>query len=294
MTAEHYPADAHSRPPLRPPGPPRRWLRIVVVALGLALLGGLGGYVWVTWPGGESVQEVPLIRADEGPIKKRPAEPGGMAIPNQDKLVYEALSEYGREEKVEVLLPPPEEPLPAPTSAVPRPVAPAEPAEQPAAQPAEAEAPPATPETPVTPEPTTEIATAEPGPEATPPAPEPPAKAATATPAPASPKPAQAATVAAVPPAAASPAPPAAAKAFMVQLGAYRKAPAADTGWRRLLKANRDLLGELKPKVVRADLGAGKGVFFRLRAGPLGDEAAARALCARLKVRRQGCFIVRP
>jgi cell division protein FtsN len=209
-----------------------------------------------------------------------------MAIPNQDKLVYEALSEYGREEKVEVLLPPPEEPLPAPTSAVPRPVAP----EQPAAQPAEAEAPPATPETPETPEPTTEIATAEPEPEATPPSPEPPAKAATA----ASPKPAEAATVAAVPPAAASPAPTAAAKTFMVQLGAYRKAPAADTGWRRLLKANRDLLGDLKPKVVRADLGADKGVFFRLRAGPLGDEAAAKALCARLKARRQDCFIVRP
>lgn len=272
MTTEHYPADAHSRPP---PRPPRRWLRIVVVALGLALLGGLGGYVLhkVTRPGGESAQEVPLIRADESPIKKRPAEPGGMAIPNQDKLVYEALSEYGREEKVEVLLPPPEEPLPAPT---------------PAAQPAEAEAPPATPETP---EPTGEIATAEPEPEATPPSPEPPAKAATA----ASPKPAaEAATVAAVPPAAASPAPTPAAKAFMVQLGAYRKAPAADTGWGRLLKANRDLLGELKPKIVRVDLGAGKGVFFRLRAGPLDDEAAARALCARFKVRRQGCFIVWP
>lgn len=288
MTTEHYAADAHSRPP---PRPPRRWLRIVVVALGLALLGGLGGYVLhkVTRPGGESAQEVPLIRADESPIKKRPAEPGGMAIPNQDKLVYEALSEYGREEKVEVLLPPPEEPLPAPTSAVPRPAA------QPAEQPAEAEAPSATPETPETPEPTTEIATAEPEPEATPPSPEPPAEVATAAPAPASPKPAaEAATVAAVPPAAASPAPTAAAKAFMVQLGAYRKAPAADTGWRRLLKANRDLLGDLKPKVVRADLGADKGVFFRLRAGPLGDEAAARALCARLKVRRQGCFVVRP
>ncbi len=116
MTTEHYAADGHIRPPPRPPGPPRRWLRIVVVALGLALLGGLGGYVLhkVTRPGGESAQEVPLIRADESPIKKRPAEPGGMAIPNQDKLVYEALSEYGREEKVEVLLPPPEEPLPAP------------------------------------------------------------------------------------------------------------------------------------------------------------------------------------
>lgn len=269
MTAEHFAAGAHSRPP---PRPPRRWLRIVVVALGLALLGGLGGYVLhkLTRPDVESAQEAPLIRADESPIKKRPAEPGGLAIPNQDKLVYEALSEYGREEKVEVLLPPPEEPLPAPTSAVPQPAAPEEPAE--------VEAPPEKPETSETSEtsePTGAIATAEPEPE-------PPATAATA----AIPKPAEAATVAA--------APTAAAKAFMVQLGAYRMATAADTGWKRLLKANRDLLGELKPKVVRADLGAGKGVFFRLRAGPLADEAAAKALCARLKVRRQGCFIIRP
>ena len=54
-----------------------------------------------------------------------------------------------------------------------------------------------------------------------------------------------------------------------------------------------DLLGELKPKVVRADLGT-KGVFFGVRAGPLGDAAEARALCVRLKARQLACYVVRP
>ncbi len=241
-------SDPFSPDPASPTPPGRHWFRLAAVALGLAALGAVGGYVYyeVTAPDGGGRREVPLIRADEGPIKKRPEDPGGMAIPNQDKLVYEALRGIEGEERVEILLPPPEEPLPAPT-----------PAEPDAA-----------------PEPPVEIATPEPEPEA-PPAPEPAAEVAVVEPE----------------PKAAPPTP--AAKGIMIQLGAFRRAPLADAALRGILKNNRDLLGELNPKVLRADLGT-RGVFFRVRAGPLGDAAEARALCARLKARRLACYIVGP
>jgi cell division septation protein DedD len=35
-------------------------------------------------------------------------------------------------------------------------------------------------------------------------------------------------------------------------------------------------------------------VFFRLRAGPLADRAAAESLCATLSAQNVGCIVVRP
>jgi len=49
----------------------------------------------------------------------------------------------------------------------------------------------------------------------------------------------------------------------------------------------------LKIGIVRADLGT-RGVYFRLRAGPLKDRAAADALCRKLAGRKVGCIVVKP
>ncbi len=87
-------------------------------------------------------------------------------------------------------------------------------------------------------------------------------------------------------------APPVAA-GYVVQLLAARSRDAAQGAWKRLRDRHRELLGPLSPSVVRADLG-GKGVFYRLRAGPLGTEAAARALCAQLTARKVNCLVIRP
>ena len=233
MAIDPHPYGADGDAPVAQRALRRRGLKLAAAVVVVAGLTGLGWYVYdqATRPRGG---EVPLIKADDRPTKKRPDEPGGMAIPNQDKLVYETLSEEEGEGIVERLLPPPEEPLLPP--APPRPEA----------------------------APTERAAAPAPAPE-----PEPAPVVATAAPAPA-------------------------AKAIMVQLAAFRSAPAADAAWRRMLKDNSDLLGDLKPKVERADLGADKGVFYRLRAGPLGDEAAANKLCARLKARKLDCLIVRP
>ena len=59
--------------------------------------------------------EVPVIVADNAPIKEKPAEEGGLEVPDQDKLVYDNIAE-GEEgaATVEQLLPAPEEPVTPP------------------------------------------------------------------------------------------------------------------------------------------------------------------------------------
>ncbi|MGE5516691.1 MAG: SPOR domain-containing protein, partial [Bacteroidota bacterium] len=71
-----------------------------IVATGLHFMGGrkAGG------PG------IPVIKADERPIKIRPDDRGGMQVPNQDKLVYERMEQGEGDSKVERLLPTPEQP----------------------------------------------------------------------------------------------------------------------------------------------------------------------------------------
>jgi hypothetical protein len=88
--------------------------RAVILALAaLAVIGAAGGIVAVhreitrvTAPG-----EIPVIRADAEPTRKRPDNPGGMQIPGQGTLVLDG--GHG-DSKVEQLLPPPEAPLPRP------------------------------------------------------------------------------------------------------------------------------------------------------------------------------------
>ncbi len=219
--------------------------KLVLLAL---LLMGIGGVVaWQTMSDRLVLKdggEVPLIRADFGPVKVRPEKPGGMEVPDRDKLVYQRMQSGAEEPRVERLLPPPEEPVPPPV-APPAPVA--------------------------KPEPLTPVAKPEPAP---PPPPEP-------------------SVAKAPPPAPPAPKPAPVAAGYRVQLLAARSRDAAEGAWKRLRDSHRKLLGPLSPSVVKADLG-GKGVFYRLRAGPLGSEAAARALCAQLTARKVNCLVIRP
>ncbi len=85
---------------------------------------------------------------------------------------------------------------------------------------------------------------------------------------------------------AAAPAEP--AGGFAVHLASYKSESAARDGWAQLRKRHGALLGALAPSVTRVEL-PGKGVFWRLKAGPLSDRAAAEALCAKLEARKQYC-----
>ena len=74
-----------------------------------------------------------------------------------------------------------------------------------------------------------------------------------------------------------------------VHLSSYRQQKAALRGWSSLQKRFGSLLSGLETSIERVDLGGGKGVFYRLKAGPLTSNGDAAALCRKLKAKRQYC-----
>jgi hypothetical protein len=71
--------------------------------------------------GGNAGSDVPLIHADERPTKVKPEQPGGMEIPDRDKLIYNNPTRS----VVEHLLPPPEKLMARPAPPPPGPPEPA-------------------------------------------------------------------------------------------------------------------------------------------------------------------------
>jgi cell division septation protein DedD len=228
---------------------------------------------------------VPVIHADDKPIKVKPQDRGGMDVPNQDKLIYDRMAAKNGDQQPERLLPPPEQaqtPLPPDQRA------------------ADQKAPPSTsPLPPLTPAPAPSPAPSAGGsvPAMTASSLPPPAKQVTQAPAapaltPVKPQ-QQAAKPAPAPAPAPTPAASTAAKAgggWVVQLGAVHSEAEAHTEWNRLKGAHAQL-ASLSPDVVRVDI-PGKGVFWRVRGGPL-DEAQARVLCADLTKQGQGCLVAK-
>ena len=88
----------------------------VWILLGAAALSGGAWAVTEHMGSGPPPDEasVRLITASTEPWKVRPADPGGMEIPNQGTLIYETLTTADPEEAPERVLPPPEEPMSPP------------------------------------------------------------------------------------------------------------------------------------------------------------------------------------
>lgn len=245
-------------------------MRAILLAVAIAVLAGGSWWAYRVDTARVPLSQVPVIRPDSAPVKEVPANPGGMVVPDQNSML---LNREGRsDDKIEELLPPPEPVLP-------RPVAPA-PAMTGTSNAA----------APNAPSPSATSSRAPPSP--------PPAPPASVVPAPA-PPPAPVARMPATPPAVAKAPPPAAAPAvslgqgYRLQLGALRSAAAATAAWQRLRQTEPDVLGRLNYTVSRIDLG-GRGVFYRLQAGPIASEAAAERSCATLKSRHVGCILVKP
>jgi len=258
-------------------------LAVCLVGLGALVFMALGDRHVRTLP----ASEVPLITADDKPFKIRPEDPGGLDVPDRDKLVYEQMRGGENVVVVERLLTEPELPLqpPLPPQVFPEgnggnaPVSGGVPGIDP-------------------------DATIEPSPEAgrVEEAPDPAAPAhdrretvnamnsgGLVIPAPkARPQTPQA-------PAVLTAQTPAVMQAgrYHVQLLAVRSSSAAMDEWNRLNARNGDVLAGLSPHVSRLERG-GQNPLFRLRAGPLKNEKAARALCQSLIERSVGCIVVAP
>lgn len=270
-------------------GRSRRGVLSILVA-GVAVI-AFGAAVWYAYTLGArsgSPSDVPVVAADPTPWKKRPEDPGGLKVANQDKAVFDRLEPQLAEPKEERLLPPPEEPMapppPIPTGGqlqadatssplaetgdtIPREGATSGGEEAAAVDGAGAES--ATDQ-----QPAAETAAAEAPAAETPSAETPPAE--------------RSREVASLPPTTRA---PAAAGGYRIQLAALRSEPDARREWQRIQSANSDLLGNLSMNVERADLGD-RGVFYRLQAGPLEDKALADLLCGKLKGRNLACLVV--
>jgi hypothetical protein len=92
--------------------------RLLAVAAALLVMVVFAGGLWLAYVAGTrhaaggAASEVPLIRADPRPMMVRPAEPGGLKIPDRNMLIYDP-----GKQMVEHLLPPPEQPMVRPTAA---------------------------------------------------------------------------------------------------------------------------------------------------------------------------------
>lgn len=266
------PADAPPGGTGRGPGI-GRW---VAIAVGIALIGGVAWYLL-----NSEVQEtatedgVPVVTADPGPIKKKPepGEEGGMEVPDRGKSVYDRASGSDaatQQGQVEQILPGPEEPKTPPSGSEE-----AETGQAPAVAADDAATK------------TQQQAEKSPGAAATD------GKSAFDTsegaptveevqsaPAP-KPEPVQSESEK-----------KGVADAYFIQLTARRSEADANAAWERIVAANKDILGDYKPLVIRADLGE-KGVFYRLRTGPFRSREDAADMCLELKRRKVSCFPVK-
>jgi hypothetical protein len=211
--------------------------RTIALALGVlvgAVIAGTAAW-YVFGPGGSGNQgQTPLIVAEPEPFKVRPADPGGLQVENQDKLVYERVGGATPEAGIENILPPPEAPK-FPIAAVPQPKPPA------VETAVESPTPPAA----------SPVAPSEPVPDSL-----------------------------------------AAPTEYLIQIAALRSEDAAQGEWERVSGRHPTLLSAYQPMIVQSDLGE-RGIFYRLRAGPLADRSAAEQLCAALAAENVGCLVVR-
>lgn len=224
--------------------------------------------------------QLPVIRAAEGPVKVRPKTRGGMDIPDRDKLVYGRMKGGVSEPLVERLLPPPEIPKTPVVQAAKPDIVPAPSVVQSVAKKSKL----------LPKQQNLKLGKVESVKVLAPKKNKAPAVTVNKD---MSPK----VVVAPVPPPVAMPSPSASSIfgiAYQIQIAAVRTPERATSEWARLKSKHGDLLGGYSLNVVRADLGATKGIFYRLRAGPIAWEDVAKVLCDNLSKRKVGCLIVRP
>jgi hypothetical protein len=229
----------------------------------------LVGLLWYSYPKEAAKQEmkaVPIVKAEAGPMKIVPTDPGGMDIPYRESTVFDTLRAQNAAEtggRIENLLPEQEQPMPrnelfagAKTDLKTD---------------------------------TTSASVVEKPAETAAPAPEP-EKIAAVEEKPAPAKPADktvAEKVAKTEPAAGN-----AKDSSYVQLGSLRSRADAEKAWKDGQSSFPAQLGSVALRIQEADLGA-KGTFYRAQGGPLSEDKA-QAICKAITAKKPGgCLVVR-
>jgi len=268
----------------------------------LALLGG-GAAIFCIWyflyagSHSGSNQPIPLIKAEGGPMKIRPDNASQPEVPHQDKLVYGRVNPAEQGKGVERLLPPTEEPMDMPEpqavqsasadEGFPNPKASMENVSQFRTEPMENNAPTMESEKltlTAEVEKQSDVSIEQLSGALTPPKKE------------LEPQelPQQAPTAAVEP----QPQPPQSKtlqSGYRVQLASMKSQDQAKQEWQRLQDEHKDVLNQLSANFTRVDLGANKGIFYRVQAGDFANKEEAQNVCNKLKSQNSnaGCLIVK-
>ncbi|MCF6293040.1 MAG: SPOR domain-containing protein [Robiginitomaculum sp.] len=76
---------------------------------------------------------------------------------------------------------------------------------------------------------------------------------------------------------------------FAMQIGSYRDQSRAIAGWNELKAKAPEIFSGLRPRIEQVDLGA-KGVFMRLKAGPIFSETEVMERCQQLQSQGISCI----
>jgi len=239
-------------------GPDRMTRRLMLIAAGLA---GALMLIVVLWSSvGHHGGQVPVVQADQRPVRVKPANPGGMQIPGLGTEVGQADGAASGDK----LAPAPETPDPQALARQRPPAAPAATLAQTAPTP-----PVAAPAQPV-------IAATSPVPAAT-------------APPPSAAKPAQVAAAAVPDQHAAASAARGAAARTQVQLAAVGTEAAARQEWDRLAHRMPGVFGGRRPVFSKVEHDG--HTLWRLRTGDFATEAEASQFCQQVKAKGGGCAV---
>jgi len=237
--------------------PATRRLALIAAGIGGTLLVVVAGWSMLS----HRIQGVPVVQAESGPMRVKPANPGGLQVAGVNNDIFSG----GSDIDVKKLAPPPQTPDPqalrAPQASAP---SPGVMIREPVAAPPPREA---------------AVVAAEP--------PREPAAASAARP--------PVATIA--PPvrpadklaSAAAAARAAGGRDVSVQLAALSSESAAKAEWERLVRRWPKLLGGHRPAFSRIEHGG--QTFWRLRTGGFGDMARATMFCEQLRAGGGGCSV---
>jgi cell division septation protein DedD len=228
------------------------WFSFGAIVIALAAM-----VVVVVWPplSLKTPTDVLVVKAIDGAIKVKPADPGGMTVPHQDLLVIDLLKSGGADTgEVETLQPRASAPEPPPISA--------EKTDSAAADPAPDSATPAVPDAPDAPDAGSENAAAI-------------QKKAIKAPS--------------VKPAAKPAIKQSDEPVFVIQLAAFRNNEKANEIASLLSQKHSSRLKGMRLQTMRLDTGS-NGVFFRVVSAPM-SRAEAENTCTKLRRAGQDCFL---